>query len=312
MSISSDNLELSGHLHLPFHNPTKTAIIIVGGRGCNADETKYNLYAKFFRKYGIAVLAYQKRGTGNSTGNCDLATVKDLATDLSNVKSFLVTHNEGFEKIGVLGISAGGWTMAKAEQNANFDFMISIVGPSTSVKDQQIQSATFGADFYQLQPTAKEKLIEYTNLMFDAKPTKKGFESMENLLASSEEEGWRQLLESTDIPKTETEIKNLWVRRHNFDPKNVLKSYANPFLGIYGERDWIVPQKENIELLKEYFKDNFENLTTVNAYNAEHGMEMESKWIDLGQNQWYWHFYRISPEVRIAIVDFLDKYKLIK
>lgn len=312
VSVNSDDINLHGHLHLPNSNPTKTAIIFVGGRGCNADETKYNLYAKFLRRYGIAVLAYHKRGTGMSSGNCDLTTIQELAKDLVNMKSFLKSHENDFDKIGVLGISAGGWTMTKAEEIADFDFMISVVGPSTSVRDQQIQSANYGAQFYNLEPKAKQNLIQYTNLLFDVKQTKKGYEKLKSLLYLAEKEGWNELLENTDIPKSESEINSLWVKRHNFNPENVLKNYNEPFLGIYGQRDWIVPPKENIELLEEYFRGNSENLTTVIAYNAEHGMEMEAKWINLEQNQSYWHFYRISPQVRISIVEFLKKHELIK
>ena len=312
VAIASENIELSGHLHLPFHNPTKTAIILVGGRGCGADETKFNLYAKFLREYGIAVLAYQKRGTGKSTGNCDVATIEDLAKDLGNVKLFLEKRKEGFEKIGVLGISAGGWTMTKAGEKHDFDFMISVVGPSTSVRDQQLQSAKYGADVFQLNATALDNVIKYTHLVFDVQQSKKGLEALQSLLAIAKDEGWYQLLESTDVANTESEIENLWVRRHNFDPKDVLRNYSKPFLGIYGQKDWIVPPKENIELLNEYFKNNMENLTTVNVYGAEHGMEMESKWVELDQDRSYWHFFRISPEVRIAIVDFLEKHGLRK
>ena len=65
-------------------------------------------------------------------------------------------------------------------------------------------------------------------------------------------------------------------------------------------------------MLKEYFQDNPNDLTTVIAYNAEHGMETEAKWVELAPNQSYWHFYRISPQVRIGIVDFLNKHGLKK
>ncbi|MFP2996036.1 alpha/beta hydrolase [Spongiivirga sp. MCCC 1A20706] len=312
VSITSQDVELYAHLHIPLLNPTRTAVIFVGGRGCEADQTQYNLYAKFLRKYGIAVLTYQKRGTGNSTGECITATIEDLANDLNNVKAFLKAHKSNFDTIGVLGVSAGGWTMVKAQQSDDYDFMISIVGPSTSVREQQIQSATYGSEFYKLAPTAKQNLLNYTNLLFDVKQTKKGYRKLTSLLQLAKKEGWNQLLESTDIVQSENDINKLWVKRHNFNPENVLKNYKNPFLGIYGQRDWIVPPKENIEKLNECFKNNLENLTTVVAYNAEHGMEMEDKWIDLGRNISYWHFYRISPQVRIAIVDFLNKHGIIK
>ena len=308
--IKNGEQPLFGHLHKPIINSKNSAIILVGGRGCGADLTYYNLYAKVLRAYGIAVLAYHKRGTGKSKGDCNAATINNLASDVIALKDHLKSKYQ-FEKIGVLGISAGGWVMTKAEEKTDFDFMISVVGPSTSVKEQQLQSASYGADFYKLNPTAKANVLDYTKLMFEAK-SQKDFEKMKSLLKIAKEEDWFKLLEDTDLVKTKEDINKLWVRRHNYDPKEVLKRYTKPFLGIYGERDWIVPAKENIDALKLYFKENSDNLTTVLAHNAEHGMEMEQKEITLKPNVSYWHFYRISPQMRIALIDFLTQHNFIK
>ncbi|MAD98430.1 MAG: hypothetical protein CMB99_13985 [Flavobacteriaceae bacterium] len=310
LNVSTEAGSIYGHLHVPKIR-SKTAVILVGGRGCYPDQTKYNLYAKFFRKYGISVLAYQKRGTGKSSGNCNQATIGDLSNDVIALKRYLENHSNGYEKIGVLGISAGGWTMTKASEKTNFDFMISIVGPSTSVREQQMQSMHYGADFYQLSSKAKENIEQYTNLMFDAKPNVKGYQSMADLLALAKKEKWNVLLEDTDVPKDANSMEKLWVRRHNFDPRKALASFENPFLVIYGSRDWIVPQKENVDRLKELFKGREKLLTTVVAYGAEHGMEKEAKMIAVNDRQSYWHFYRISSQVRIEIVKFLEKNKLI-
>ncbi|MEM6718550.1 MAG: alpha/beta hydrolase [Bacteroidota bacterium] len=310
--IPSDAIELQGHIHIPKFNQTKVAVILVDGRGCFANVTQYNLYAKFLRTYGITVLAYQKRGTGASGGDCGKATIDDLANDVKNVKKYLEAHPIGFEKIGVLGISAGGWTMVKAEEMTDFDFMISIVGPATSVKDQQLQSMEYGAEEYQLTEQAKNSVRTYTNLVFDAKATQKGYQKMQDLLAVSEKEGWKDLLEDTDIPNSVEGINNLWVRRHNFDPKQLLSNYQKPFLAIYGDRDFIVPYKENTAALETYFGNRKNLLTTVIAYNAEHGMETQARNIDLGNDQSYWHFYRISPQVCIEIVNFLKKHSFIE
>ncbi|QBA64028.1 alpha/beta hydrolase [Muriicola soli] len=311
VSISNGEISLSGHHHIPSINVKKTAIIIVGGRGCYAGSTKYNLYAKFLRKYGMSVLVYNKRGTGLSSGDCGTATMEDMAKDLISAKQFLANHQNGYEKIGVLGTSAGGWTMLKGEELTDFDFMISIVGPSTSVKDQQLQSMAYGADVFKLSQTAKRNVEVYTEMMFSAKTSQGDFDKMNDLLLRAEKENWKQLLEDTDIPQSVAGIEQLWVRRHNYDPKSVLSAFNNPYLAIYGERDWIVPPGENISLLKSYFADRPDLLTVVEAYNAEHGMEMEAKWIDLSAGRSYWHFYRISPEVRIEIVDFLRKHELV-
>ena len=312
ITFKNKEITLQGHLHVPTFGSRKTAIILVGGRGCYAGNTQHDLYAKFFRKYGITTLVFNKRGTGKSTGDCSKATINNLASDLVAAKKFLQKHPDKYQKIGVLGSSAGGWVMVKAQETTSFDFMISVVGPSTSVYEQQMQSLDYGAKFYQMNASTKKRVKDYTNMMFKAPANQASFQKFKKMLELAKKEDWLKILEGTDQPKNITGIDQLWVRRHSYDPANVLKKYSHPFLAIYGQRDWIVPYKENIARLEQLFSGNRNKLlNTVIAHNAEHGMEMEGKYIQLPKGQSYWHFYRISPSVKIEILKFLRKYKLL-
>ena len=313
VTIDNGDVSLKGHLHLPNPTKTKTAIILVGGRSCYAGSTKYDLYAKALRKYGVSVLVFNKRGTGKSTGNCEVATIGDLAADVVACKKYLENHARGFDKIGVMGSSAGGWVIVKAEEMTDFDFMISVVGPSTSVREQQFQSMEYGADFYKLSEVAKANVKTYTEMMFDAPATQAQFDKFQKLLAKAETEGWKDLLDNTDIPPDAVGIANLWVRRHNYDPQSSLSQFDNPFLAIYGGIDWIVPYKENVERLEALINgERASNLKTVVAYNAEHGTEKKGAYISLPNNKSYWHFFRISPQVLIEIIDFLKEHEFIE
>lgn len=312
LTIKNGELSLYGHLHRPKNGPIKTAILLVGGRSCYAGSTKYDLYAKLLREYGIAVLAFHKRGTGKSTGDCSVATIGDLASDVKAWKEYLATHPDQYENIGVLGSSAGGWVMLRTEEETDFDFMISVVGPSTSVRDQQFQSMAYGVDFYKLSPEAKKNVEEYTTLMFDAPATSESFERFQSLLKTAESQKWKQLLDDTDIPPSIEGIDSLWVRRHNYDPGETLKKINRPFLAIYGQRDWVVPYRENIERLNELFgEEHKDKLNTIVAFNAEHGTDTEEKYVTLNDKLSYWHFFRISPQLRLEIISFLKKYDLI-
>jgi pimeloyl-ACP methyl ester carboxylesterase len=312
VTIQHGGNTLYGHLHRPKLKPGKTAIIIVGGRSCYAGSTRYDLYAKLLRKYGVSVIYFHKRGAGKSTGDCASATIADLASDVAAWRDFLAEHPDGYDNIGILGSSAGGWVMNKAGELRDFDFLIGIVGPSTSVADQQLQSMQYGSVFYKLSPPAREHLSEYTKLMLGAAATPENFARFTELLITAEAEGWKELLEDTDIPSSAAAIDSLWVRRHAFDPGPVLANFDRPYLAIYGETDWIVPHRENIALLKRYFSgDRRKLLTTVLAFRAEHGTETKDEYVELPGGASYWHFFRISPQVQVAIVDFLRKHKFI-
>ncbi|NNL81721.1 MAG: hypothetical protein HKO67_14635 [Flavobacteriaceae bacterium] len=313
IEVPNGEVILSGHLHKPLFRKTKTAIIIVGGRGCYAGSTKYDLYGKLLREYGVSVLSFNKRGTGKSTGNCNQATIGDLVSDVNALRNYLLERDEKFQYIGLLGSSAGGWVIAKASEAGKFDFMISIVGPSTSVRDQQLQSMNYGLKFFKLPENSRKDLLEYTNMMFDAKASDNNFDRFNKLLANSKRDDWFQLLEDTDIPNSIEGIDSLWVRRHDYDPGESLRRFMNPFLAIYGEKDWVVPYKENIIRLNGLFiGDQKAMLNTVVAANAGHGTEVEECNVELKNDKSYWRFFRISPQITIELIAFLKKYGIIE
>lgn len=312
IEVKNVAITLTGHLHEPRHAPSKTAIIVVGGRGCYAGSTKYDLTAKLLRQYGVSTVAFNKRGTGNSTGNCDTATMEDLAKDVVAIKKYLEAPPNKFENIGAIGSSAGGWVIMKASELTDLDFLITIVGPSTSVRVQQMQSLEEGIKKFNLSQTARNEAIEYTNLVFDAKPNEKNFTKFQELLKGAETNGWNTLLDVTDIPKNAEDISNLWVRRHDYDPAKAYNKIMVPLLAMYGEKDWIVPYKENTALLEQYYKgDRKKYLKTVLLPEAEHGTEVQEGYRTLPNNHTYWRFFRISPNVQIELIEFLRQNKFL-
>ncbi|NNE65995.1 MAG: alpha/beta fold hydrolase [Pyrinomonadaceae bacterium] len=309
VTVVNTPVTLSGHFHVPAYSTKKTALVYVGGRGCYAGRTESNLYAKFLRNYGVAVLALQKRGMGNSTGNCETATIDDLAKDVAAAVRYL--RKRGFERIGALGESAGGWVIFKASEMTKIDFLISSVGPSTSVRDQQMQSMSYGAKEYRLKEEVVKDLLEYTNMMFDAPATDESMIRFNELLKNSKENGWFEFLEDTDKPTGTEGIANLWVRRHSYDPRKALAAFEGPLLALYGDKDWIVPRKENIAVLRDLFQGTRSNNLRVHSfYNADHGMTVGDDSIKLPGNQSYFRFFRVTPKLQIEILSFLREYGL--
>ena len=149
--------------------------------------------------------------------------------------------------------------------------------------------------------------------MFKAKATPSNYNRFKALIENAKRDGWNELLDDTDVPPSAEGIDNLWVRRHNYDPNTTLSNFNKPFLAIYGEIDWIVPYKENVERLEEQFSGDRQELLNITiAHDAEHGTETKGKYITLNNNQSYWRFFRISPSVQVSIIDFLAKYNFIQ
>ena len=237
----------------------------------------------------------------------------DLASDLRACKSYLENHPNDYKHIGVIGSNTGGWVMAKAQEDgANFDFMIGIVNPSTSVREQQEQSIEYGAQHYKLSDKAQSNLLAYTEMLLNSDASEESYEKISSLLVLSHEEGWNDLLEETDIPADADDINNLWLRRHQYNPKKSLSAFNRPFLSILGASDWIVPYKENSARLMSYFEGSRSDLLTIKvAHDAGHSTEVEGKYITKSSGHSYWRFFRISPLVQIELIDFLSKHNFI-
>ncbi len=108
------NIILAGTLTLPNKTGKFPVVILISGSGPqDRDETFYGhkpflVLADYLTRQGIAVLRYDDRGAGRSTGDHSLATTKDLATDVVSAIAYLKSRKEIDEtKIGLIGHSEG-------------------------------------------------------------------------------------------------------------------------------------------------------------------------------------------------------------
>ena len=81
--FTNGGVTLAGTLTLPLSAGSHLAVILVHGPGAQPrDHAVLGWIADYFTLNGVAVLAYDKRGVGGSTGNWNDATLDDLAGDV--------------------------------------------------------------------------------------------------------------------------------------------------------------------------------------------------------------------------------------
>lgn len=105
VSFPNGDVRLVGTLISPRSGSKHPAIILVHGSG--AENREYMLpWARFLIRRGIAVLGYDKRGVGGSTGDWNTASFNDLAGDVVAAFNYLKTRSDiDGTQIGLLGIS---------------------------------------------------------------------------------------------------------------------------------------------------------------------------------------------------------------
>jgi len=110
-----DGTTLAGTLTLPERpGPHPAAILISGSGAQDRDETllghkPFLVIADHLTRHGIAVLRYDDRGVGDSTGSVREATIRDTAADVAAAMELLGSRDDiDADRIGLIGHSEGG------------------------------------------------------------------------------------------------------------------------------------------------------------------------------------------------------------
>lgn len=134
---SQADITLSGTLTLPRKEGNFPVVILVTGSGPQDRNEEvfghkpFLVIADHLTRQGIAVLRYDDRGVGKSTGNFIRATSLDFATDAQSAVAYLKTRKEiNPDKIGIVGHSEGGLVAGMAaSRSKDINFVVSLAAP---------------------------------------------------------------------------------------------------------------------------------------------------------------------------------------
>ncbi|MBC8486208.1 MAG: alpha/beta hydrolase [Bacteroidetes bacterium] len=115
VTFYNGDIKLSGTLTLPEYPGKHPAVVMITGSGPQDRNEEifgfkiFKIIADHFTKNGIAVLRYDDRGVGESTGNISESTTEDFAGDVTEAVKYLQTRNDiRHDNIGLCGHSEGG------------------------------------------------------------------------------------------------------------------------------------------------------------------------------------------------------------
>ena len=117
VEFSSGDVVLAGWLATPVRDEALAAVVLVGGSGPSDRDngTYFPPIREHLADAGIAVLSYDKRGVGSSSGDWLDSTLDDLAADATAALCFLGAQPEvRAGTAGLLGHSEGGWVVLRA------------------------------------------------------------------------------------------------------------------------------------------------------------------------------------------------------
>lgn len=128
-------------LDLPEGGGPFPAVVIGHGAG-RVTKQEGAAHVPFWRERGFAVLRYDRRGVGLSTGTYrgmsganSVEVVAELSTDMLAGVAFLRSrHDIDGGRIGLMGVSQAGWVMAAAaSRSPDVRFFVAVVGSAMPV-----------------------------------------------------------------------------------------------------------------------------------------------------------------------------------
>jgi pimeloyl-ACP methyl ester carboxylesterase len=262
----AEGITLAGTLTLPKgEGPFPAALLIAGSGPQDRDESLANhrpflLMADALTRKGIAVLRYDKRGVGKSTGNPDIATTMDLAADAKAALAFLKSHKDiDGSRIGLIGHSEGAIIAPYlAGHSKEPKWLVLLAAPATTgeqtlLNQSELIGRAGGLSDEQLDASLGFDRAAYALVRKEKDPNALA----EKLVALVKETG----LDAALPPATlETQLRMLaspWFRFFlDYDPLPNLKAVSCPLLALYGQKDLQVAPKTNLPLLQKALHDS--------------------------------------------------------
>ena len=302
--FSNGAIQLAGTLISPLAgNPKHPALILVHGSG--AENREYMLpWARFLIRRGVAILGYDKRGVGESTGDWNTASFDDLAGDVVAAFEYLKTRNDiDHAHIGLLGISQAGWIMPLAAVRAkDLAFLISISGAGVPAAETTIDQARNEMTMTGMPTQAVDDVIGLLKLQYEFARTGKGWDEY---AATRQKMVAKMGAAPKTIPGTPDDPYFQFIRRlYFYDPVPTLRELQTPTLALWGELDNnVLPDKNKAAWEATLKAGGNRDYTLVILPKANHA-QWEAR---IGSNAETKSLQRFVPGYSTTIQDWLAK-----
>jgi pimeloyl-ACP methyl ester carboxylesterase len=293
VEFQNGEITLSGTLTIPEGDGPHPVFILISGSGAqNRDEEIFGfkifgIIADHLTRNGIAVLRYDDRGVGGSSGNVAQSTSADFAADvLAAVELLKGRQDIDPQHIGLLGHSEGG-----------------IVAPMTAVQSQDIAMAILLAGpamrgdeviytqlerIMQVEGVSEEEIqenLDQQHAIFDALLSGEGWEEEKaklreriveqvEALPEAQKEALGDLDEYVDTVYEQqiASLESPWYRFFlEYDPVPTLEELTIPVLALFGGLDVQVIAEENKLLMEQALeRGGNEDATLVIYPEANH------------------------------------------
>lgn len=263
---------LAGVLCLPQSPPPYPAVVFIHGSGPARRDglTMFPPLWAAFAQRGIASLAWDKPGLGESRGDWRFQTALDRAQESLAAIQFLRQRPElDASKIGFWGSSQAGWIMpmAYALSPASVAFIIANSVAIDGEKQEAFRVAhQLPADGYSQRDA--EQALAFTELRFEFAHRDMSYALYAKLQKLVEDQPWLNEVFGMGRQEYEGFKHSLQPDPHHRPVVEYLEQIACPMLIVFGERDTLVDIHESIGVYTEALRTAGNHDVTIKVFPA--------------------------------------------
>ena len=241
--------------------PFPAAILVTGTGPQDRDETieghkPFAVWADALTRRGVAVLRFDDRGVGRSTGSFPAATQRDFASDVKAAFNWLASR-PGIDaaRVGLIGHSEGATFAELAmQEGAGAAWIVALAGPAlpggeiiTSQVERIAQASGLPAEAIAYNTAFQRRLMEAVAAHAADAEAARG--AVERLLLES----GRSPAEAAQLA---TAMSSDWYRGMVArDPAESLRAIRAPMLAVFGGKDLQVPAEQNAAAVSRHKPD---------------------------------------------------------
>ncbi len=284
--FEGDGVTLAASLYVPRDaaEPVPGVVMVHGSAIGNRSIWESHRWVKALLDAGVGVLVYDRRGEGASdAGEPDVLFEALSADALVGLRTLADDPRIDAERVGLMGGSQGGWIAVRAAAISDLvSFLILTSSPAVSPAEQdrqQLEATMRAADASDAHLAAA---LAYHDLYFQSVRGEVPFEALAAAALEAQELPWGSFV---DQPQTAEQL-DWWRTHHDFDMVAALAGVRVPVLALWGERDSVVPAKENTGPFEEALPEGARARLVV-CPDADHALECPGFERD-DDGRWVW------------------------
>ncbi|WP_163323724.1 alpha/beta hydrolase family protein [Draconibacterium mangrovi] len=270
---NSDRDTLAGTLSLPDKEGKYPVVILISGSGPqNRDEElarhkPFLVLSDYLTRKGIAVLRYDDRGFGESTGCHECATTADFASDVKAAIEYLKSRNEiDIDNIGLIGHSEGGMIAPMvASENSDVGFIVTLAAPGVSLKEIILKQNEL---ISRAEGESEEKIAMDRSITEKALNMIAAAEDVDVLEKQLSKYLKKEARKNKELIKKESDVKeyvnsylleyaNIWmIYALNYNAAKYFEKVQCPSLILNGAKDLQVDSEDNLPVIEKAFQDS--------------------------------------------------------